>query len=65
MNGNGRYFLLGGAVAVALGGYVQGAPSIRLWADLFGVQNTFGLIGVVGGVLIAYFTKSYKETPSA
>lgn len=65
MNGNTRFYLLSAAIAVAWGGFVQGAPSIKTWVDLFGVQNVFGLIGVSGGVIIAYLTKSGKEADGA
>lgn len=62
MNDQTKYILLAAALAVAAGGFVQGAPSIKTWFDLFTVQNVFGLFGVWGGVVMAFFTKSPSQS---
>ncbi len=65
MNDQTKWILFAAALAVAAGGFVQGAPSIKAWVDLFTVQNVFGLASVFGGVTMAFFTKSPKQQDSA
>jgi hypothetical protein len=44
-----------GAMLVAVSGWAAHA-TLTGWADLLTPQSVFGLVGAVGGVLVAFFT---------
>jgi hypothetical protein len=53
------YILFVGSVMVAIASYVSGNKDINTFYSLFGnVQHFFGLLGVVGSVVGAFFAKS-------
>jgi hypothetical protein len=56
------YIVFIGSVLVAISSYVASHEDITTFATLFGnVQHFFGLLGVVGSVVGAFFAKSPVE----
>lgn len=51
------YLVLAASLLVAASSYVAGHADLQ-WADLLTVQHFFGLAGVIGGVVGAFFAKS-------
>lgn len=48
-----------GSLVLAVSGYVGSHNDITTFAELFGnVQNFFGMLGVIGGVLVGWVSKS-------
>lgn len=51
------YLVLTASLLVAASSYVAGHADLQ-WGDLLTVQHFFGLLGVAGGVVGAFFAKS-------
>lgn len=47
-----------GALLLAISSYVMANSGIKSFLDLMQVQNFFGLLGVIGGCLVSWASKS-------